>query len=106
MDTVGKPMRDLSARILLDRRLAAYKYPIGWTRFTFNMLRTVSAKHSMELFRKAGTVCVHIFKGMHTSGFHLDIMYFSGFYLDFIFIYVLDPVWIHISIWISSGYYA
>ncbi len=65
MSTVGKPVRDKDNRILLDRRLAAFGFPIGWNRFTFNMLRTVGARHSMELFRRAGTVCIHIFQGVY-----------------------------------------
>lgn len=64
MQTVSAPKRDKAKRILLDRRLAAFKYPTGWERFTFNLLRTVGARHSMELFRRAGTVCIHIFHGI------------------------------------------
>jgi hypothetical protein len=59
----GKKKKDL--RVELDRRLAAFEYPIGWAPFSFNMLRTVNARHSMELFRKAGTICVHIFRGWY-----------------------------------------
>jgi hypothetical protein len=68
-DVLSLCMRLVSAdskralRIELDRRLAAFEFPIGWSPFSFNMLRTVNARHSMELFRRAGTICVHIFQG-------------------------------------------
>jgi hypothetical protein len=59
----GKKRKHL--RKELDRRLDAFDYPIGWDSFTFPMLRTVNSNHSMELFRKAGTICVFIFRGLH-----------------------------------------
>ena len=59
----AKSKKDL--RVELDRRLAAFGYPIGGAPFSFHMLRTVNARHSMELFRKAGTICVHIFRGIN-----------------------------------------
>jgi hypothetical protein len=68
MTTVdGKKPPALQARQELDRRLIAFDFPIGWQRYTFNMLRTVSRKHSMELFNRAGTICVHIFQGISLS---------------------------------------
>lgn len=68
-DTLDLCMKTLESKTLLrerqelDRRLMAFEFPIGWQRFTFNMLRTVSGNHSMELFRRASTICVHIFQG-------------------------------------------
>lgn len=56
--------RALQKRLELDRRLVAFNYPIGWERFTFHMLRTTGSRHSMELFRRAGTVCIFIFQGL------------------------------------------
>lgn len=56
--------RKLHLRQELDRRLMAFHFPSGWERFTFHMLRTVTGNHSMELFRRASTICIHIFQGM------------------------------------------
>ena len=74
MQTVtGK--RKLHLRAELDRRLMAFEFPYGWQRFTFHMLRTVGSNHSMELFRRASTVCIHIFQGMHVC-----VVFVSGHY--------------------------
>lgn len=61
----GVSARKKKANLDLDCRLQAFDYPIGWEPFTFHMLRTVNARHSMELFRRAGTVCIHIFRGIY-----------------------------------------
>jgi hypothetical protein len=82
----GKKRKHL--RKELDRRLDAFDYPIGWVPFTFPMLRTVNSNHSMELFRKAGTICVHIFRGLHflersciSSGYIFSCLWYIYIYI-------------------------
>jgi hypothetical protein len=59
----------------LEHRLKAFDWPIGWSPFAagFNILRTTNSNHSMEAFRRLGTVCIHIFNGI--SLFSLSLLY-------------------------------
>jgi hypothetical protein len=64
MKSVSKK-KTLHLKHELEHRLKAFDWPIGWSPFAagFNILRTTNSNHSMESFRKLGTVCVHIFNG-------------------------------------------
>jgi hypothetical protein len=61
----------------LEHRLKAFDWPIGWSPFAagFNILRTTNSNHSMEAFRRLGTVCIHIFNGISLFFFISIISY-------------------------------
>jgi hypothetical protein len=62
----GKSASKLQLKHELEHRLKAFDWPIGWSPYStgFNILRKTESHHSMECFRRLGTVCIHIFNGM------------------------------------------